>query len=113
MTNTVFTVIISVGIFVCICGILLLRGKMTRVLLFYRIIGDSAKNSGNLRQGKLIGSYLIRAGLLTVIAGILGQRYDRALILIIVLYVVIIFSMGIMTGIKIALYRHTSNPRCS
>jgi hypothetical protein len=110
MTNTVFTIIISVGIFVCICGILLLGGKMTKVLLFYRIIEDNAKNSGNLRQGKLIGSYLIRAGLLTVIAALLGQRYDRALVLIIVLYVVILFSMGIMTGIKSVLYRHKSNP---
>jgi hypothetical protein len=113
VTSTVFTVIISLGIFVCACGILLLGGKMARVLLFYRITGDSAKKAGNRRQRKLIGSYLISAGLLTVMAGILGRRYNRALALIIVSYVVILFSMGIMTGIKSALYRHKSNPHCS
>jgi hypothetical protein len=113
MTSTVFTVIISVGIFVVICGVLLLGGKMTKVLMVYRIIENNATKAGNRKQGKLIGSYLIRAGLLTVTAAILGQHYNRALILIIVLYVVIIFSMGIMTGIKIALYRHKSNPHYS
>jgi hypothetical protein len=86
--------IISIGVFVIICGFLIARGKLSRVPAFYGL-------SVSAGAGKILGAYLALAGVFSVGLGVLLKLCGRFHPFFIAGYIVLVFSLGIITGIRL------------
>ena len=86
--------IISAGVFVMLCGLMIARGHLSRVPAFYGL-------SVSAGAGKALGAYLVAAGTLSAGLGVLLKLFSRFHPLFIAGYIVLVFSLGIIAGIRI------------
>jgi hypothetical protein len=86
--------IISTGVFVMASGFLIARGKLPRVPAFYGL-------SVSAGAGKILGRYLAAAGALSAGLGVLLKLCGRFHPFFIAGYIVLVFALGIITGIGI------------
>jgi protein-S-isoprenylcysteine O-methyltransferase Ste14 len=86
--------IISTGVFVMASGFLIARGKLSRVPAFYGVPVFAG-------AGKILGAYLALAGVFSIGLGVLLKLFGRFHPLFIAGYIVLVFSLGIITGIRI------------
>jgi hypothetical protein len=86
--------IISIGVVVIACGFLIARGKLFRVPAFYGL-------SVSAGAGKILGAYLALAGVFSIGVGVLLKLFGRFHPFFIAGYIVLVFSLGIITGIRI------------
>jgi hypothetical protein len=86
--------IISIGVFVMVSGLLISWGKLSGVQAFYGV-------SVSAGSGKILGAYLALAGVFSVGLGVLLKLFNRFHPFFIAGYIVLVFSLGIITGIRI------------
>ncbi|GHV74605.1 hypothetical protein AGMMS49940_19070 [Spirochaetia bacterium] len=80
MSTRLFIIILFIDLFVIICGYMIIKGKLSKVLLFYGI--EYTKSL----ETNIIGKYLLVMGFLLVIMDFLIKIYSQVSMIFIIAY---------------------------